>query len=661
MNGLSRPSTEQPLDVLVPAQSARRDALRNAVGSGVARWRAANGSLRAVHSTTESDHARPGTLTTLPRRKFLNARFGDTAPPQMRVLDFRISHLRVLGRCWVWSNVLLSTAAGVMWDQLRGANTMARRAVRIRRAFERMGGTFVTIGQRLGMRLDLLPAAYGEELSRMLDRMPPFPIEQAVAIVERTIKRPLQEIFAQFDPDPIVSMSTACTYQAILRTGEKVAVKVRRPGVGELFLADLKVFDLIAGLMEFLTIFRPGYTRNIRRELRETVLEELDFVREARHQDAFRRAARKSGKRFFTAPRVHFELSGAEVIVQEFVSGMWLWELLAAVEQKNAPVLALAAQLNIDAETVARRLLWVGFWGWHENLFFLAEPHPNNIIVGASGKLTFIDFSSTGAMDRTKRRALQQNMYYALKRDPLNMARASLALLEPLPPVDLIELTRELESVNWQMIYAFESKATHRHWSERTSLQQWSGLIQVARRYHIVIDFRVLRLLRAAVAQETMALRLAGTIDVIKEYRRFTRDRAARASNRAARSAVRRAGGTLDKTAYLRLERLTSTAEGLLFRLRHVLALPNVNFNSMMSKWSFTAVTAMKFATQLIVVTALGAALVVGGHFLGTREQVPYMAAMRQILSTGIYQAAVILLLFINGRALLFRLDDKDV
>ena len=443
-------------------------------------------------------------------------------------------------------------------------------------------------------------------------------------------------------------------------SGEKVVAKVRRPGAGDRLMADLSLFDWVAVALEVFTIVQAGYTTDIRRELREALLDELDFVREARHQTSFRRAARRSGKRFFSAPRVYFELSGDEVIVQEFVSGMWLWELLAAVEQRNESVLELARRLNIDPGRVARRLMWVSFWSWHENLFFLAEPNPENIILGANGTLSFIDFTATGAVDRTMRHALQQNMHYALKREPLHMARAALALIEPLPPLDVIELTKELEAANWQMLYAFETKPTDRHSLRRTTLLQWRGLLEAARSHSIVVDFSVVRLLGAAVRYETLALRLDNSINILKEYRRFTRRRADRAADCGGRDAERRAKATLDKTVYLRLERLANAGESFFFRLRHLLALPRVNFSALMSKSSFAFVTLMRFLSQLGVLTLAAMLLAVSRHALN-HDHVTYLGALQSVVSSIAYRSVVVALLIINGRSLLFRLDDKDV
>jgi ubiquinone biosynthesis protein len=603
----------------------------------------------------------PGILAPLPRRELLKLGVAETAPPQMKTVEFHASRWRALLRLFVWVGIILRFGAAAFWDRLRRTSTPARRAVRLRRIFERTGGTFIKIGQHLAMRLDLLPWEYGNELSNMLDRVPAFPVSRAIEMVERATGRPLEETFERFDPDPVSSASVSCTYQAILRTGERVVVKVRRPGIGELFMADLKVFDWLARALEFFTVLRPGYTQSMRREVRETLVEELDFVREARYVDLFRRAARESGKRFFTAPRVHFELSGEDVIVEEFVSGMWLWELIAAVEQQNHEVLDLARRLDIDPVQIARRLAWINYWGWHEHFFFRADPHPDRIIIGEGGRLTFIDFASVGAIGRTKRRALQQNMYYAWKQDPLNMARSSLILLEPLPAVDPRELTKELEVYNWQMLFAFESRESAQGSFNRTSALQWIGLIRLARRFSIVIDFHVLRLLRGNVMYDTLAVRLDPDINVIKEYRRFARYRAARARRRLRRQLGKQASDFPDdKSIYLQLEQLANTGESLFFRLRHALSIPRVNFGSLMSKGSFVVYMFIRLAAQLLAVTGLLTVGVVAVGYASTGQPLDLRDAAAQLISSIAFQGLVVALVLLNARKMLFRMDDKD-
>src|SRR5215471_1688672 len=252
-----------------------------------------------------------GTLGPLPRRQVRQpSGAGHVAqPPPMRFESFPRSRARILARLVAAAVVVARGAAAVCVDAILLRNTRPRRAVHLRRMFERMGGAFLVIGRQIGVALDLLQSPYGDELSRMVDAMDPFPVAEAIGAIERATGRPLQDTFAQFDPEPIASRVTACLYQAILRSGEKVVAKVRRPGIGERAEADLAVVDSIAWVLENLTVLKPGATRRVRADLRESLLEEIDFVREARHQDAFRRATKKDKEKSFTAPRVYFALS----------------------------------------------------------------------------------------------------------------------------------------------------------------------------------------------------------------------------------------------------------------------------------------------------------------------------------------------------------------
>src|SRR5512136_2362796 len=188
--------------------------------------------------------------------------------------------------------------------------------------------------------------------------------------------------------------------------------------------------------------------------------------------------------------------------------------------------------MNIDPNLMAKRLLWVNNWSWSENLFFHADPNPDNVIVGRDSVLYFINFTSTGNLDRAKRQAMQQNLHYAWKRDAQNMARASLVMLEPLPTIDMIEFIQELESYNWQLIYALEADPHSITWQERTSAKQWTGGVQIARKYGVTIDIQVLRLIRSTLLIESMAARLHPEVDYVGQFRKFNRYRAEQARRR---------------------------------------------------------------------------------------------------------------------------------
>jgi ubiquinone biosynthesis protein len=613
----------------------------------------------AIRPTVDSDA--PGVLASLPRRRFLDVSSGGAAPSQMRFLNFKFSRLLAFARLFTWFGLVVQFYLAAVLDVLRGKDSTIRRARRLRQAFENRGGSFVKLGIHLSMRVDFMPWEYSVELSRMVDRMAPFPVEEAIKIIERSTGMPLPATFARFDPTPIASASVACLYQAVFHNREEVTVKVRRPGIGEEFMADLKAFDWLLGLAEFLTIFRPGLTGGMRGEFRDYLLEELDFVQAARRQDSFRRAAAESRKDFFSAPKVYLALSGEEVVVEEFASGMWLWELLAAVDQGNQAVLDQARQMNIDPETIAKRLLWVNYWSREENLFFHADPHPNNVILGRDSRLYFINFTATGALSRSQRQAMQQNMDYLRQRDPLNMARSTLTLMEPLPSVDLMQLTTELESYNWQLVYALEADPGSLSWQERTSAAQWIGMIRLARKYRMVIDSQVLRLLRATLLVESTAVRLHHAIDFEQQYRKFEAYRAEQARRRITNSIVDGLDGQANDKLIIRLDRMGQVLAGLFFRTRRMLALPSVNFNALMDKWSFAVNVLVRYFLEMLVLTGVSALLVIMGILAGGRSDLLNpIYILTTAITNPVYTILLVVLIFVNGRTVLFRLDDKD-
>jgi ubiquinone biosynthesis protein len=596
-------------------------------------------------------------IRPMPRRQpVVEHRNGPLIVPDFQPVTFRASLWQSVRRLAIWVSLIVSVLGGNLWDRLWRQDTVERRAARLRRGLERTGGTFVKLGQQVAMRIDLLPWEYCIELSKMLDRMPAFPLEEAVATIERVTGKAWHETFAIFDPEPVGSASIACVYQAVLKDGTKVAVKIRRPGIGRLFMADFKVLDWLFDLVEALTIVRPGFTRNLRREFQETLLEELDFTKEARFQEIFRRnARRKSGKRFFTAPRVFFDLSGPEMIVQEFVSGMWLWEVIAAVEQKDEEGLAMMRRLNIDPALVARRIMWAAFWSMDENLFFHADPHPANILIRPNSKLTFIDFGSCGSFNEEQRAVLERIVLSLQKGDAEGMARATLKLLEPLPPVDVSALMKEAEAEYMRVLYTFRTKARYTEWWERTSARQWLALVRVAQQYDLPLNLHTLRMIRATLLYDTLVLRLDGSVDRYDEYGKFMKDRAKLARNRW----QKRFENSTPDNFFLRLEELGELADDVVFRTQHLLSSPLLNFGAVIDKWVFTVSVLGRMAGRIVVITASAAVLVSLVHYFrfGSMDMTDSFAVLMNSL---VFQIILVGVVVLNVRHILFRLRERD-
>jgi predicted unusual protein kinase regulating ubiquinone biosynthesis (AarF/ABC1/UbiB family) len=602
---------------------------------------------------------RPGIMASLPRRQFITEEASDVTHPMMPVADFSVITLRVLVRLWFWFFAGVSFITGNLWDSLRGKGTEARQAARLRRILERYGGTFLKIGQFMAMRIDLLPWTYCVELSNIIDQVEPFPVEYTLERVERATRQPIEGTFDLFDPKPIVSSTIACVYQGVLKGGQKVAVKVGRPGFGDRFMTDIKALEWILRGFEFFSILRPGYHEHLVRYLRETIQDELNFTLEARSQSLFRSEAKKSGKNFFNSPKSYFDLCSSDVIVEEFTSGLWLWELIAAVEHKDQVILSRAKQLNIDPRLVAKRLLWVNFWGLDEHLLFQANLSPDNVIVRKNSKLTFIDFSSVGALSQEKREATQQTMQYAWKRDPLEMAHASMVLLEPLPPIDTIKFIKDLEAAYWKFLYALESKQIE--WWERTSALMWLGFVRVAREHIVTMDIHVLRMIRACLFYDTIAARLSPKIDRVQEYHKFHKYRAKMARKRINKRFQRQIQRGIDDRIFLQIEEITDTSERLFRQFQRFLSTPIIKFNAVLNKSVYAFSIFFRLFWQLTILTTIILAIVYGFGWIFDRQTLTFFDTLTITASNRIYQLAILFLLIVNIRTILFRLGDKEV
>lgn len=469
---------------------------------------------------------------------------------------------RRLGR---WLSAGLSFFLAVLWDKVRHRDSDARRAARLRATFQSMGITFIKLGQQLSMRLDLLPYEYTRELENMLSDVEPIPESQAVATIEREIGKPLDEIFAAFDPIPVGSASIACVYRAVLTSGEEVAVKVRRPGIGNDLAADMRALGWLMKLAE-LIVLRPGFTTNFLSELRMMLLEELDFVREARFGEIFRRRMRKTRQfRFASAPRIFFEHSSAQVLVTEFVSGIWVSEILTAIETNDPQALAKLESMNIDPIILARRIQLIARFNNFEHIFFHADLHPKNILVQPGNKVLLIDFGSCGSFDRKELNSWRRWFDAQGVDDVAGMVQAAMALIEPMPPIDKAEFSQRLQYIFWNDLYAIKSK--HSHWSERISARLWIGFLKLSREYEIPMRLNTLRMIRASMLADTIAARLDNDQDPYKEYRYYEKGAAKRARKRV----IKRMRRLLGPRKIPRIEQGIESGLKLFYRVQRAL------------------------------------------------------------------------------------------
>jgi len=287
----------------------------------------------------------------------------------------------------------------------------APRAVRLRQALEALGPIFVKFGQVLSTRRDLLPPDIADELAKLQDRVPPFPAEQAIAILGGVYGRPIEQVFAAFERTPVASASVAQVHLACLPDGTEVAVKVLRPGISGVIAKDLSLLDAGASLIEALWSdgkrLRP---HEVVAEFAKHLEVELDLLREASNASQLRRNF--EGSRLLLVPEVYWDYCSSEVMVMQRMHG-------TPVSQVNE----LRAQ-GIDIPRLARAGVEIFFTQVFRDGFFHADMHPGNILVARDGRYVALDFGIMGTLTGIDKNYLAQNFLAFFRRDYRRVAEA---------------------------------------------------------------------------------------------------------------------------------------------------------------------------------------------------------------------------------------------
>ncbi len=278
------------------------------------------------------------------------------------------------------------------------------RGVRIRRALEDLGPIFVKFGQILSTRRDLLPDDIAVELARLQDQVPPFAGEQARGIIEKAYGCPLEDVFAEFEIEPLASASIAQVHAATLKNGKRVVVKVLRPDILPVIRRDISLLYIIAARVErFWSLGRQLRPVEVVQEIEKTLLDELDLMREAANAAQLRRNF--EGSDLIYIPEVYWPHTRKNVMVLERING---------IPVSNIDELKKA---GIDLKTLGERGVIIFFTQVFRHSFFHADMHPGNIFVADNGQYIAVDFGIMGTLNATDQRYLAENFLAFFNRD----------------------------------------------------------------------------------------------------------------------------------------------------------------------------------------------------------------------------------------------------
>lgn len=295
-------------------------------------------------------------------------------------------------------------------------------------------GLLIKLGQIIGSRPDLIPDEYIDILSRLQDAVPPRPFSQIKRVIEKRLKRPLEDVFARFEETPIASASLAQVHKAELKDGSVVAVKVQYPGIEQIVENDLRN-------VRFLLRILAKFERNldfapIIEEISANVPLELDFINEGHNAELI--AKNFAGRDDLIVPKIHWEYTSRRLLVMEFMEGIKVTDL---------PSLQ---RIGVDPNAVAQLVTDVYCEQLYLHGMFHADPHPGNLLVqrmpNGNPRLVMLDFGLCRQYDDKFRLAYAAMVNAMLRWDLPEMIEAfkvlGVKVKDPNDPMVYIELGR---------------------------------------------------------------------------------------------------------------------------------------------------------------------------------------------------------------------------
>ncbi|MEW6448444.1 MAG: AarF/UbiB family protein [Bacillota bacterium] len=366
---------------------------------------------------------------------------------------------------------------------------------RLRLALEELGPTFIKLGQVLSTRADLLPPGYIAELERLQDQVPPFSFAEVRERIRMELGLSLEEIFADFETNPLAAASIGQVHRGTLRDGTPVVVKVQRPGIEKILATDVEILYDVGRFLDRHGPWRELYSfEEMVTEFDKILREEVDFTAEGRHAETFRRHFSGDSTVYF--PAVYWDYTTRKVLVMEDVAGVKLTNPDELLRQ------------GIDRRLVARRLADALMKQIFLHGFFHGDPHPGNLAALPDNRVLFMDFGIVGWVDEELRGKIGDLVLGLVRRSTPRVMRAVENLGAVPLHVDRTALHRDIDGLR-QKYYEIPLS--------RVSLaDSMRDILSVAFKHRIRVPTQLTLLIKSLVTAEGVIARLDPELSIVE-------------------------------------------------------------------------------------------------------------------------------------------------
>jgi predicted unusual protein kinase regulating ubiquinone biosynthesis (AarF/ABC1/UbiB family) len=337
-------------------------------------------------------------------------------------------------------------------------------AERTRAALEELGGAWIKLGQMLALRFDLLPAAYCEELLKLLNAVQPFPYSGVSEIVRQELGAQPEVVFRSFEPAPFASASIGQVHRAMLPSGEHVAVKVQRPQIRETMRADIDLMYALTPLLDFVRVFGASQSRRLIDEFARWTNDELDYLLEARQALLLYENAR--GENLERIPRVHRGYTTSRVLTTELLEGIPLIEIVVAVRMGNTPYLDKLHARGYDLVEIVRHLDWNMLNQVYVYGCFHSDLHPANLFVLPGNAIGYVDFGMVGRLSDNVRSSLTRYSWLLFQRQVEDAVKELMRWLGPSSTTNTGMAREQLVRIHEGFLYGVASGSDGDAWAK---------------------------------------------------------------------------------------------------------------------------------------------------------------------------------------------------
>ena len=401
--------------------------------------------------------------------------------------------------------------------------------VRLRLAFQRLGGAWVKLGQMLALRFDLLPAPYCDELFKLLNQVEPFSYDEVREIIRQELGADPETIFQSFSHESFAAASIGQVHRAVLHSGEPVAVKVQRPGIRTTLAADIALMYSTTRILDWTHVFGATRSREVIDEFARWTADELDYLVEARQAVLLYQNAQ--GDKVERIARVHRDYTTSRVLTTELIVGIPLIDIMIAKREGNTAYLEALAARGHDLDRIVRNLDWNMLNQVYVFGYFHADLHPANLFVLPGDAIGYVDFGIVGQLPDRVRDSLTRYSWLLFRGEVESAVLELMRWLAPGPETDIGTTRWQLIRVHQAFLYdtvadrlrmTVDAPGPARH-AENPYSKLAVDILDTIRVQQLTMSASIVGYLKMLVTLGTLRHSLAVDYDLQENVRRFVR------------------------------------------------------------------------------------------------------------------------------------------